>query len=109
MKRLIAILMVMAVLCCAMTIPAFAEDVILKAKIVSATQAVDKNGNAYVRLIINESRTLQGHAYNTGVAVMAFGANAKTAMNMKAGDTLHCIADGRDYRGRKSYTVISFL
>jgi hypothetical protein len=96
-------------LVCFMAIPAFAVDKVLNTQIDSATIAIDKNGNQYVRLIINEDRKLQGVEYTVGVPVMAFGNLATQAKALKAGQMLKAVVASREYRGNTSYTIRAFL
>lgn len=107
MRKFFAVL----ALVCFLMVPtmAMAVDKILNDKIASATTAIDKNGNQYVRIIINEQRKLQGVDYTVGVPVMAFGALAKKAKTLKAGDTLKAVVASREYRGSTSYTIRAFL
>ena len=96
-------------LVCFLAVPAFAVDKIINSKIDSATTAIDKNGNQYVRLIINEARKVQGVTYDVGVPVMVFGKLAKKAKTLKAGDMLKAVVASREYRGNTSYTLRAFL
>ena len=87
-----------------------AEDKMLQTKIDSATVALDKNGNEYVRLIVTEPRSLNGIDYMKSLPVMAFGATVSDAKAYQAGDELKAIANYRKLPdGRESYTVISFI
>jgi hypothetical protein len=96
---------------CLLLIPIFvqASDVVINAKIDSVTAAVDKNGNDYIRFIVNETRTIQGVNYEVGVAVMAFGGVVKAARSLKDGDILKAICSQREYKGKKSYTILKLL
>jgi len=87
----------------------FAADVVIDTKIAQATTALDKNGREYVRLLIEESRSLQGVNYTVTVPVMAFGRDVQKAKEFKAGDALKCIAAARDYNGNTSYTIRAFI
>ena len=107
MKRLIAVLVILTFVLTANVV--LAEDMILKAKIASATESVDKNGNEYVRFIIDENRTLQGQSYTVGVPVMAFADSVTQAKTLKEGDTLNAIVKKREWQSRQSYTILSFL
>ncbi len=105
MRKLLAVL----ALVCFMAVPAFAADKIINDQIASSTTAIDKNGNQYVRIIVNEARKLQGVEYTVGVPVMAFGAQAEQAKTLKAGDTLKAVVASREYKGNISYTIRAFL
>ena len=107
MRKFLAVL---AMICfVASAIPALAADKILNDKIQSATTAIDKNGNQYVRLIVAEKRKLQGTEYTVGVPVMAFGNMVTKAKALKAGDKIKAVVASRTYQGNVSYTVRAFL
>ena len=84
-------------------------DVLIDTKIQDKAVAVDKNGNQYVRLIVNETRKLQGVGYEVGVAVMAFQSHVEAASKLNAGDSLKAVCSSREYQGRKSYTILKLL
>ena len=105
---IIATLVIMLVL--SLSIPAaHAKDVVIKAQVTSVTKALDKNGNSYTRIIVEESRELNGIAYTSGVPVMAFSEIAGQVKGLKAGDTLHVIAAKRTFEGRDSYTILKVI
>ena len=104
MKRLVLI----SVLALALIAPMAYSAEILNAKITSMVERIDKNGNDYVRFIVNEDKTLNGTKYTVGVPVMAFGDLVKKAQNFKKGDTLKCIVQVREYKGNQSYTILAF-
>lgn len=106
-KKLLPILVIVALLFTAGL--AVAEEVMLEVTIDSATEAIDKNGNPYVRFIVTENRTMKGITYPIGVPVMAFGSTVEEAQTLKAGDTLKAIASKREYQNRDSYTILTFL
>jgi len=82
-----------------------AEDLILEGTVDSVTIAFDKNGNEYVRVIITETRTLQGVTYEAGTPVMFFGDLAEKGKALQKGDKFKAVADKRLWNGRLSYTV----
>mgnify|MGYP003572146819 FL=1 len=106
-SRLTAILAILIIMILAAH--AQAADKILSTTVDSATTALDKNGNEYVRMIVSEPRTLSGVKYTTSVAVMAFGDQVAPAKAIAAGDNIKAIVSSREYQGRTSYTVISFI
>lgn len=108
MKKFMQVFAVIAALCMLAT-PALALDKIMNDKIQSATVAIDKNGNKYIRLIVQEERKLQGTSYTIGVPVMVFGNLVEPAKALKAGDTLKAVVASREYQGNTSYTVRAFL
>jgi len=102
--------LVMAIsLICAFALPAYAEDVLLTAKVQSVTQATDRNGGKYVRVIVEEDRTLNGVSYKAGIPAMFFGSIASEGAKLKAGDTLRAIVSKREFNSRMSYTVNAVL
>jgi len=103
---IIAALVIMVV---CLSIPAYAKDVVIEAKVTSITKALDKNGSPYVRIIVEEARELNGVAYTSGVPVMAFSTIAGQVKGLKAGDTLHVIAAKRTFQGRDSYTILKVI
>lgn len=90
-------------------LPALAGDVLIKAEVESVTKAVDRNGNEYIRFIVNETRKLSGVEYTAGVAVMAFGEHAKKLTEVSEGDLLNVICSQREFKGRTSYTILKVL
>ncbi len=88
---------------------AFAEDVLLTAKIQNVTLARSKNQKQYVRVIVNEERTLQGIAYEAGVAVFAFGNQVEKAKTLKSGQTLKAICQRRKNKDTVSYIILKIL
>ena len=88
---------------------AFSQDMLLTAKIEDVAVALDKNGKQYVRLIVNEKRTLEGIAYEVGVPVMAFGSQVKEAKTLKKGEILKAICDKREKDGRTSYIILKII
>jgi len=107
MRKIFAVLCITVMLTIA--IPALAADVLLNAKIDNVTQAIDKNGNEYIRFIVTENRMLQGVEYQVGVAVMAFRGTVTQAKSLSEGDTLKAVCTEREYKGRKSYTILKIL
>ena len=89
--------------------PAMASDKIIDEKIQSATISIDKNGAEYMRLIVPETREIQGIEYQVGAAIMVFGKNVPAAKKLKTGDNLKAIVSSHEYRGRTSYTVVAFI
>lgn len=108
MKRLTVIITVLA-LFLVMVPMAMSADKVLEAKITSMVERIDKNGNEYVRFIIDEVRTLQGVEYKVGVPLMVFGDTVKKAQTYNVGDMIKCIVQGREFQGRQSYTILSFM
>jgi len=104
-------IMTLAVLLVALSIvAASAADQILEFKAVSMTTAMDKNGNAYTRFIVEKQTTLNGHSYTYGIPVMAFGELHAKAQAIEDGAMVKAIVNHRIMNdGRESYTVRAFL
>jgi len=88
---------------------AIAKDKIINLPIDSVTSAIDKNGNAYTRIIVQELNKLKGVEYTSGVAVMAFGNLHDSAQALASGAQLKAIVSERRFQGRKSYTLIKLI
>lgn len=86
-----------------------AEDVLLNARIQDVAIALDKNGKQYVRIIVNEERSLKGIAYEVGVPVLGFGGHAEKAKRLKKGDTLKAICDRKESQGRVTYFILKIV
>jgi hypothetical protein len=97
------------VLSAAISETALAEDLLLTAKIQDVVLALDKNGRQYVRVIVNEERSLKGITYEVGVPIMAFGSHVEKAKTLKKGETLRAICDRRESQGRVSYTILKIV
>lgn len=110
MKKLFAGIFILTMIAVAGIIsPASAADTIKDIQISSTHTAIDKNGNEYVRLIIQEPRELNGFKYNADVVVMAFGTAVARAKQLKAGDTIKAVLAENMYQGKKNYRVQQFL
>lgn len=109
MRKHLVIIAVMATLLVAFASPVLSADKVLEAKITDMVQRIDKNGQEYVRFIVQEPRTMQGVEYSVGVPVMAFGQTVTKAKTLKTGDTINCVVSSREYQGRTSYTIMAFL
>ena len=85
------------------------RDVLIDAKIQDVAIAMDKNGKQYVRVIVNEERSLQGISYEVGVPVMAFGPQVEKAKGLRKGAILKAICDRRESQGKVSYTILKIV
>ena len=108
MRKYFVILSIIAMLFCFTTV-AMAKDVLIDKKVQSITTDTDKNGNEYVRIIVNEVRKLNGVEYEVGVAVMAFSNTVSAVKSLKEGDILKAICASRLYKENKSYTILKML
>lgn len=107
--RRFSIIAVVLALALAISIPAVAKDKVLEATVTAMVESTDKNGNQYIRFIVGENRSLEGIDYTVGVPVMAFGDQLDKAQSYSIGDTIKCIVQGREFQGRTSYTILSFM
>ena len=109
MRKSLIALSIIIVMLFGVALAAYAQDVALEVTVKSVTLDTDKNGNPYVRFIVDESRMLKGVSYTTGVPVMAFREMIEEVKGIKASDTLHAIAAERFFQGRKSYTILKVI
>ena len=107
MKKIFAVIAIFALITIAA--PAMALDVMLQAPITDVQTLLDKNGNEYVRVIVAETRTLNGIKYQTETPVMAFGTQAAAAKQLKSGQQFKGICASRIYQDRISYTILKVL
>ena len=106
----IAIAIFTIIMCGVMAHPALAEDQILTAKVQSIENKLDKNGNQYCRIFIEEQKSISGIEYKTSTAVMGFGASLVEQMkNIKKGDTIKAVVASNEYKGRTSYNVLALI
>ncbi len=89
--------------------PAFAAERIVNLPITNKVTTLDRNGNEYTRLIVTETKQIQGVSYDMGVAAMAFGAMNEGAKALEIGDTLNAIVSDRVFNGRSSLTIQKIL
>lgn len=85
-------------------------DVLLSAKVKDVSVQISKRGTEYVRITVDETRTLKGITYQVQVPVFAFGDHVQTAKTLKKGDLLKAICH-RNIRknGRVSYTILKII
>ncbi len=89
--------------------PAMAAEKVLEAKVGTITEAIDKNGFPYIRIIIQESRAIEGNDYIVGIPVMCFRDTVTQARELNPGDSFKAIVQPREYKGRSSYTLLKWL
>jgi hypothetical protein len=82
---------------------------IIDLEVTSVTNAIDRNGNAYTRLIVSEQKELHGVAYKLGVPAMGFGEVHNAVKDMKAGGRLKAVVQERSFQGRNSYTILTLI
>jgi hypothetical protein len=113
MKRFVFAIAIMAMLSYALLVPfatgASAAEKILSAEVTATTMGIDKNGNAYVRLIVTETRNIGSVSYEIGIPAMCFGSQLDAASEIKSGDTVKAVVQAREFEGRSSYTILKIL
>ncbi len=88
------------------TSAAFAEDIILNAKVSKVvSDKLDKNGAPFAVIVIQEERTLSGVAYLADAPVFATGPAKDEALKVKSGDTLKAIVSKRVLNGDTVYAL----
>lgn len=107
-RRLAVVGAVLAFMLCVVPM-AMAAESLIELQITDKVVAPDRNGNEYVRLIVGETRTIQGVEYQIGVPAMAFGSHVEQAKALNIGDTLKAIVNSRVFNGRESYTILKIL
>ena len=107
-KSLTIFAILMAVVLVGFTMANAAEEVI-EATIQSKTEAVDTNGETYVRLICKFKRSLNGVDYEVSLPVMAFRDQVPEVAGLAEGATLKAVCQNRVWQGRESYTIIKVL
>ena len=105
---IVAVMVVMAVMAVFVQ-TSIAADSVLDAEITSMAVATDKNGNEYVRFIIQEDKNLNGIKYKADTVVMCFGTVVEKAKAFGTGERLKAIVASNEYRGRMNYNVIAFV
>lgn len=105
MKQLILALTI----CLAFTSIGMAAEVQLQTTADSVTVSLDKNGSEYVRVIISETKNLNGVEYERTLPLMFFGNMVPAGKAIQAGDAINCIASYREFQGRSSYTALKMI
>lgn len=105
MKKIVSLFVILFALL-AFTSVVLAEDVVLNTTVERAIVKKDKNGNAYVRVLIQDKRELNGVTYDKTTSVMAFGDQVTAASKLKKGDTLKAIVAKSEFRGGVSYQLL---
>jgi cell division protein FtsL len=107
LKLTIAVFIVMSIVTVSNTVQA--AEVLIDTEIQQMTVEKDKNGEEYIRFIIQEDRSLNGIAYTADVVTMAFGSAVEKAKTLKEGDTLRAIASTNEYQGRLNYSILQII
>ena len=109
MNKLFTIILVLALLA---PMSALALEEVLEGQVNGVTTALDKNGDEYVRLIVQFDRTLNGEPYSVPLPVMAFSSNPTALADAKLvteGQTIKAIVQKSLYNGRESYSIVKFI
>lgn len=89
-------------------LPAFAhaEDVLINTKANKVlADKIDKNGNPFTVIFIQEERTLSGVAYTAETPVFAMGPAKDEATKISAGEAFKAIVSKRLTNGDVTYTL----
>lgn len=106
MKRFATGAVIVAILTIIALIPfATAAPLVVTGKVTDVGTFLDKNGQTYVRIIIQETRSLDGIEFSLETPAMAFGTALEGAKLVKVGEAVKMIASPREYQGRSSYTI----
>ena len=111
MKRFASLIVIVALVAnlLAFTVALAAPDRIIDSKVQTATVAKDKNGAEYVRLIVEDKRSLNGLEYTASVPAMCFGTVVDQAKPIRAGQTAKLVVSESEFQGKKSYTVLHIV
>jgi hypothetical protein len=103
MKRITALALVISVLIPAI---AMAEDVLIDTKASKVlAEKVDKNGQPFSVIFIQEERILSGVAYTAETPVFAMGPAKDEATKVAAGEAFKAIVSKRLNNGDVTYTL----
>jgi hypothetical protein len=103
MKRITVLALVISVLIPAVSM---AEDVLISTKASKVlADKVDKNGQPFSVIFIQEERTLSGVAYTADTPVFAMGPAKDEATKVAAGEAFKAIVSKRITNGDVTYTL----
>ena len=85
---------------------AIAEDLQVAFPIERVLVKKDKAGNPYCRILVQNTKELNGVIYSSTASVMAFGDQVTAASRLKKGDTLKAIVARSEFRGGVSYQLL---
>jgi len=112
MKRSLSFVLIILIAAISLSIfvqTSMAADILLDTQIKKMTIAADKNGNDYVRFIIEEQKSLNGIQYTPETVVMCFGGIVNAAKKYSEGGSLKAIVATNEYKGRVNYNVLAFI
>ena len=109
MKKRLVVSVMVVLFALLMVAPAIGADRRVELPITNKVTTLDRNGNEYTRLIVTESKTIQGISYNVGVPAMAFGSVNEGAKMLEIGDMLKAIVSDRSFNGRDSLTIRALI
>jgi hypothetical protein len=103
MKKIVLFALIAALLT---PVIAHAEDVLINAKASKVlADKLDKNGNPFTVIFIQEERTLSGIAYTAETPVFAMGPAKDEATKVSSGETFKAIVSKRLANGDTTYTL----
>jgi len=109
MKRMYTLLLIIAVAIIAISAATAIADQVITAPVDQVITKLDKNGNEFTRIMITESRELQGIKYQTQVPIMCFQGTNEAARNLKKGQIIKVVVRPQQYQGSTSYTAIAIV
>lgn len=109
MKRMYTLLLIIAISIIAISAATAIADQVITAPIDQVITKLDKNGNEFTRIMITESRELQGIKYQTQVPILCFSNTNEAARNLKKGQTIKAVVRAQQYQGSTSYTAIAIV
>jgi hypothetical protein len=106
MKKFASIALIAVLFALSISVYAYAEDMILQAKVSKVmTDRLDKNGNPFAIIFIQEERTLSGVVYMAEAPVFAMGPAKEEAAKVADGETFKAIVSKRQVNGDVTYTL----
>jgi hypothetical protein len=105
MKKFAALFVVIAILCCVGI--ASAKDIVINQEIKAIAFKNDKNGNQYVRIFVEQDRTLNGISYKRDIALMGFGDVVAPLKAYKKGQKVKLVVSEGEFRGNPSYRILA--
>lgn len=108
MKKFYAVIFALLTLVCFATV-SMATDIIVEKKIKQIVFKKDKNGADYARVIVSQTKTLDGVTYDKDTSMMGFGDTTKELKGYKKGQMLKAVVTENQFRGGISYNILKVL
>lgn len=108
MKKIVSLFVILLSLV-AFTGVVLAEDIQVAFPVEKVILKKDKTGAPYCRILVQDTKELNGISYSHTASVMAFSEMVPTASKLKKGDTLKAIVARSDFRGGVSYQLLKVL